>query len=408
MAAFEFLSEVFSNKIAVAGAAAVLLSGGFALRHQRKRTDADKARRMARALDASNTKATLPVETDDPDRTERRAVAQYIAGLMIADEWTAIGDKISEWEADLATTPAGQRFHDIGASVALSGLQNLIDEAPRETLDDLDEAEAELAHFMDTYNGHRDNHVLSLLAARAHLIVGEACRADHWPDAQRKDAWRKMAHHFVKAGEILNDFDALTQMSPLLAEAQYLQALGSPGGAHKLPELFEAWINLDPANPAIYAAHAEYLSNTKTVSDDDIRQYAEEASTRTEDSLGLGGYALFFLPLLEKREGARALLDSEVFATALMDLASISANQAEANWAAGRLAAEMNANKANGQVLRDTLFMLIESHIQVIYPRLWPMDQKDVEALVAEADIVPGLLSDAGFKKSANKYAAAA
>jgi hypothetical protein len=217
-----------------------------------------------------------------------------------------------------------------------------------------------------------------------------------------------MAHHFVKAGEILADFDALTQMSPLLAEAQYMQALGSPAGAHKLPELFNAWIDLDPANPAIYAAHARYLSDPENVSDDDIRQLADEATVRTEDSLGFGGYALFFLPLLDIREGARDLLDAELFASALMDLASISANQAEANWAAGRLAAEMKASdEGTAQVLRDTLFMLIESHVSVIYPRLWPIDQEEVEALVAEADILPGLLKDAGFAKP-SKYAAAA
>ena len=407
MAAFDIF-EAFSNgpALAIAATAAVLLSGAIVLRRQR-RSDADKASRMAKAME-NKPKVTLPVEVEDPDKAERRAVAQFVAGMMVADEWTAIGDQLAAWEAELATTPAGQRFHDIGATVALSGLQNLIDEAPRDTLADLIEAETELAHFMDTYTGARDNHVLSLLAARAHLILGEACRADHWPDEQRKDAWRKMAHHFVKAGEILADFDALTQMSPLLAEAQYMQALGSPAGAHKLPELFNAWIDLDPANPAIYAAHARYLSDPENVSDDDIRQLADEATVRTEDSLGFGGYALFFLPLLDIREGARNLLDAELFASALMDLASISANQAEANWAAGRLAAEMKASdEGTAQVLRDTLFMLIESHVSVIYPRLWPIDQEEVEALVAEADILPGLLKDAGFAKP-SKYAAAA
>ncbi|NNE88384.1 MAG: hypothetical protein HKN27_09940 [Silicimonas sp.] len=409
MAAFDFF-EAFSGgpALAIAGTAVVLLSGGLVLRRQR-RADAGKAKRMAAAMEPSKRQSSLPVEVEDPDKAERRAVAQFVAGMMVADEWTAIADKLASWEAELTTTPVGQRFHDIGATVALSGLQNLIDEAPRETLEDLIEAETELAHFMDTYTGARDNHILSLLAARAHLIIGDACRANHWPEDQHKDAWRKMAHHFVKAGEILADFDALTHMSPLLAEAHYLQALGSPAGAHKLPELFETWIDLDPANPAIYEAHADYLSDPDNVSDDDIRRLAEEASARTEDSLGFGGYALFFLPLLDARDGARDLLDAELFASALMDLASISANQAEANWAAGRLAAEMQASGDDrAKVLRDTLFMLIESHISVIYPRLWPVDREEVEALVAEADVLPGLLKEAGLDKVSTKFAAAA
>lgn len=409
MTALEFLQSYMTGSgLAMAGAAIVLLSGGLTLRRQRKAAGAS-SKRSVKKIVPQMPKASLPIETNDPDRVERRAVAQYIAGLMVADEWTAIGDQIAEWEAELASSPAGQRFHDIGTKVALSGLQNLIDAAPREKLADLAEAEAELAHFMDTYHGARDNHILSLLAARAHLIVGEACRADHWPDDERKDAWRKMAHHYVKAGEILVDFDALTQMSPLLAEAQYLQALGSPGASHKLPELFATWIDLDPANAAIYEAHAAFLADTETISDDDIAVMAEEASARTEDSLGFGGYALFFLPLLSARDGARDILDVELFGSAMIDLASISANQAEANWAAGRLAAEMNASdEAQAQVMRDTLFMLIQGNVSVIYPRLWPIEQDEVEALVAEADVLPELLSDAGFETGSNKYAAAA
>ena len=409
MAAFDILNGIASGPVlAVSVAGLVLLSGGLTLRRQRlNRTGTSK--HSVRKITPKMTEPSLPVETNDPDRTERRAVAQYIAGLMVADEWTAIADQLSEWEADLATTPVGQRFHDIGTKVALSGMQNLIDEAPRDKLADLVDAETELAHFIDTYNGARDNHVLSLLAARAHLILGQACRADHWPEEERKDAWRKMAHHYVKAGEILAEFDALSHMSPLLAEAQYLQAKGSPGAAHRLPELFEAWINLDPANPSIYATHAAYLSDTEAVSDDDIIRMGEEAAARTEDSLGFGGYALFMLPLLTKRDGARDIVDIELFGSAMIDLASISANQAEANWAAGCLAAEMRAsNEQQAQVLRDTLFMLIESHVSVIYPRLWPMDQEEVEALVAEADVLPGLLSEAGFESGSKKYAAAA
>ena len=409
MAAFEFL-DGFANGplLGLAVAGLVLLSGGLTLRRQRL-NGPKGSKRSVRKIKPALSKPSLPIETDDPDRAERRAVAQYIAGLMVADEWTAIGDQISEWEASLATTPAGQRFHDIGVTIALSGLQKLLDEAPRDTLADLVEAEGELAHFIDTYNGAREDHVLSLLAARAHLIFGQACSADHWPDAERKDAWRKMAHHYVQAGEILANFDALSQMSPLLAEAQYLQALGSPGAAHKLPELFEAWINLDPANPAIYETHAKFLSDSTAVSDEDIARMGEEANTRTEDSLGFGGYALFFLPLLSTREGARDILDIELFGSAMIDLASISANQAEANWAAGRLAAEMNeSDEGQAQVLRDTLFMLIEGHVSVIYPRLWPMDQEEVEALVAQADALPGLLSEAGFETDSKKFAAAA
>ncbi len=332
----------------------------------------------------------LPVEHQDPDLVERSVIAHHVARLMLADEWTEIADKIAEWEASLASTPGGLRYHDIAAETALSGLQGLIDDMSRNDLADLGPAEVELCHFLDTYRQTPDNHILALLAARAHLVIGEACRADHWPSAQQHSAWRRMAHHFLQAGEILAEFDALAFMSPLLAEAHYLQAQGSPGGIHQLPGLFEDWVDLDPANPAIYERHAEYLCDTRLVTDEDILAESDRALDRTEETLGFGGYALFFLPLLDQRDNVRHLLDTELFASAMLDLASMSASQSEVNQTANALAAELRATGGTSLALSDTLYMLIRSYLSVIYPRHWTIALDAVQILVKEAtDVMP-------------------
>lgn len=337
----------------------------------------------------------LPIERDDPDLVERAVVARHVARLMLDDEWTEIADQIGAWEADLASTPGGIRYHDIAAEVALSGLQSLIDDMPHAHLGDLAEAEVELGHFLDTYRQAPDSHVLALLAARAHLVIGQACRADHWPREFHRDAWRRMARHYVAAGEILKAYDALAFMSPLLAEAHYLQALGSPAGSHKLPELFEDWIDLDPANPAIYERHAEYLCDGRRVSDETILSEADKALERTEETLGFGGYALFFLPLLDQREGARRLLDPDLFASAMLDLAAMSASQSEVNQTASALAAELRATGSASLALSDTLYMLIRSYLQVIYPRHWTMPLDAVQRLVSEAvEVIPDAMHD--------------
>lgn len=331
--------------------------------------------------------AGLPVERDDPDDIARGVVARHIARLMLADEWMAIADQIADWEAELAATPGGQRFHDIGVQIALSGLETLIDEAPRDTLADLEPAEAELGHFLDTHRRSPGDHVLALLAARAHLMVGLACRADHWPGPFRREAWRRMAGHFVAAGEILDEFDALAAMSPLLAEARYLQAQGTPGGGQRLPELFDEWIALDPSNPAIYARHADWLADADLVADAAILSEADRALERTEETLGFGGYALFFLPLLDMRPGARDLVDAELLAAAILDLATGPADQAEVNWAAGTLAGEIGAAGARAApALRETLYLLIRTRMRVVHPRLWPIPEDAVLALVAAAE----------------------
>ena len=334
----------------------------------------------------------LPVEREDPDLIERVAVSRHIADLMLADEWTQVADDIAEWESRLAMAQGGARYHDVAADVALSGLRSLIDALPITELSDLDEAEAEVGHFIDTHQRQPDNHVLAALAARAHLMVGEACRADLWPEELERDAWRRMARHFLEAGEILKNYDALAYMSPLLAEAHYRQALGSPGKAHRYDELFKNWIDLDPSNPVIYEVHADSLANPDDYTDDMILAQADEALERTEDTLGAGGYALFFMPLLERREGARDLLDHDLFSSAMLDLASNEATQAEVNQTANALAAELRISDNANAAMKDTLLVLISWHLDVIYPRLWSVPETAIQNLVRDAaEAVPDM-----------------
>ena len=81
----------------------------------------------------------LPIENNDPDYRECVAISQHVANMMIADEWLEIAHEMSGWESNLTSTPGGSRYHDIAARTCLSGLQGLIDDAPRNSPDDLAE-----------------------------------------------------------------------------------------------------------------------------------------------------------------------------------------------------------------------------------------------------------------------------
>lgn len=340
--------------------------------------------------------ADLPVEYNDPDWTECVAISRLVADLMIADEWIEIADKISDWEARLAATPGGARFHELATRTCLSGLQGLIDDTPRTTPADLDDAEIEVSHFKDTHRQLPDNHILAMLAARAHIAIGEAYRTGDWPADLRKTALRKAAQHYMAAGDILARFDPVAHMSPLLAEAAYRHALGTPGGETRIQALFQAWIDLDPSNPDIYSTHVAALVDFDVITGDDVLREADEAMRRTESYLGLGGYALFFTPILAEYESARSLVDAELYAAALMDLTAHSATQAEVNHAAAALLTEMDsADENTASAFRDTLMLMIGRHLDVIYPRLWPISVDEVQELVAEAAHILPDLNDA-------------
>ncbi len=335
-------------------------------------------------------------EANDPDDMEYRVIARHIADLMLADEWIEIADQIAEWERALDQTPGGLRFHEIATEVALSGLQSLIDSAPHAAFSDLEHAEYELSCFMETHLAAPDNHVLAVMAARAHLMMGETCRADHWPEELRTEAWRRMARSYVRASDILDSYDARARMSPLVAETKYLTAKGAPAGAHRIPELFEAWITLDPSNPRIYDTHAEWLANPDNASQQTILSLAEEALERTEDILGFGGYALFFRPLLALSDDARSFYNPEFYATGLLDLATLSASQADANRAADALAQEIDQCGSDAPAaLRDTLLMLVRNEIKVFYPRLWTRPEDTIRGLIDEAaNTIPDIAFD--------------
>lgn len=346
------------------------------------------------AVSAPATQASAPVtkatphtfEKTDPDDAEYRVIARHIADLMMADEWVEIGEQVAEWEEALESTPGGLRFHEIAVEVALSGLQSLIDGNSHEAFVDLEHAEYELGCFVQSHLSAPDSHVLGLLAARAHLIMGEACRADHWPDDLRSEAWRRMAKHYVSASDILENYDARALMSPLMAEAKYLTARGAPAGSHRIPELFDDWIMLDPSNPRIYETHADWLAEPENASQDKLVALAEEALQRTEDTLGFGGYALFFRPLLSLSEDARSLYNAEFYATGILDLATLSASQADANRAADALAEEIaQCGDDAPDAFKDTLLMLVRNEIEVFYPSLWTRPEDEIRCLIEEA-----------------------
>ena len=191
----------------------------------------------------------LPVIHRDPDHIARADIVSEISGLILSGDWKAVADQISEWEEKLEATPAGTRSHDIAIETCLAALQNLIDEAPRDTIDALGGAEIAVEQLVAIHHAYPDNHILAVIAARAHLILAETCEADFWPEAERRNAYRKMAHHYLSAEGILNHFDAVTYMSPLVAGSTYRLAMGMPDGGSRMRPAFEDWIDLDPSDP---------------------------------------------------------------------------------------------------------------------------------------------------------------
>ncbi|SMX24796.1 hypothetical protein [Boseongicola aestuarii] len=320
----------------------------------------------------------IPVARNDPDLVAHAAVANRVSDLFARCEWAQLSREISIWERRLDATPGGTRHHDIAIETCLMPLQACLDDASRNSLDDLSDANDLIADYVARHNEAPEDPVHAVLAACAHMLVADNCRAEFWPEREKSRAWRHMAQHYLRAEVILSRFDPVAHMSPLLASAYYELALGMPDGAARLKHAFEDWIDLDPSNPAIYAVHIPQLFKDGPVSLSTFKAEVAKAEARTAETLGKGGYALCALPALADCPELRDHVDAARLAAGLTDLARLSGTQADVNWAAATLLKEGTLVTGDRRdVYRDAFDTLVRRHLGVIYPRLWhiPLDQ---------------------------------
>ena len=327
----------------------------------------------------------IPVVRNDPDLVAHSAVANRVSDLFARCEWSQLSLEIKTWERRLDATPGGTRHHDIAVETCLMPLQSCLDEAGRNSLDDLVEAENMVADYVARHQEARDDHVHAVIAACAHMLVGDNCRAEFWPEAEKARAYRHQAQHFLKARAILSRYDATSMMSPLLAGANYELALGTPDGQTRLPKLFEEWIDLDPSNPSIYSIHMPQLFADGPIRLTVLAAEADKAEERTRETLGVGGFALCVMPAVADCPELRDHVDVERLSNGLLDLARLSGTQADVNWAAATLALESTfGDKARRNALQTAFDTLVRRHLGVIYPRLWHIPLEDIRGLLAE------------------------
>ena len=376
-----FLQALADNAAATSGWAVATVSSlvcMIALRISRKHeVIVDKVPREMR----------LAVNSGDPDAEARAEVLTTVARAIARDNWSALGQEVGGWEEDLRMTPSGKRFHEIAAEACLAPLEETLDRMKRDELSALDPARLLVRGFEQRHRADPGNPALAAIAARASLILADNCHADFWPDHLRSAAWRRHAFHTLQAETILGRFDAVSYMSPLLAEAAWRLALGMPDGDRRIDAAFQDWIDLDPSNPAIYEAHMPLLLLEGVGSPEAVLEEAERAEARTADTLGRGGYALAMLPLLDDGEQViRALIDDERMAEAMVDLASHSATQAEVNWIAGRLLREVeDSTGVRADFYRGAFEKVARSHLVELYPHVWARDLAEIRAALAEA-----------------------
>jgi transposase len=273
----------------------------------------------------------VPVLLRGPEATEWDCVRADHAAMAEAGEWSDLLDALRFADEDRSMASGGRRVMHLISEGARMSLRAAIDRR------DLAAAAIELSRFEAVFELHRQDYAAAHLLAQALIDVGTLERDLAAEGQLSRDLWAESAAHFQAAEAILDEFDPIALMSPLLAGTRYLLVRGIEDGASLCRDWFEDWCDLDPQDDLAHATHAVFMMPGWFGSLATFEKAARRAATMTHAVTGKAAYAIFHLSAAETLGDMLPTLDIELFIEGLGDYQSATGCQHRANIAANVL-----------------------------------------------------------------------
>ncbi len=202
---------------------------------------------------------------------------------------------------------------------------------------DLTAAKAELARLAAMFADHRDDYAAAHLLAQAHLDLGWALRGTGQDSDLTFTGWDAYLGHVAAAELVLEEFDPLEQLSPLLAGTRYQLVRGLEDGAALCRDWYEDWVDLDPTNWTAHATHAPHLMAQWFGSRLGFDAEARAVAARTTGDMGAAGYAMFYMAVADRLGDLPSGVDLDLMIQGLGDFAGQTGCQYRANIVAAAL-----------------------------------------------------------------------
>jgi hypothetical protein len=273
----------------------------------------------------------VPVMGQGPEATEWQCVRDDHAAMADAGEWPDLLDALRFADQDRTMASGGRRVAPLISEGIRKGLTAAL--AAR----DFTAANAELARFEAVFEMHADDPAAAHLLAQALIDIGTAKRDVATRGQLTNELWAESTAHFEAAEVLLDRFDPIEEMSPLLAGTRYLLVRGIEDGAELCRDWFEDWCDLDPEETAAHATHAVHMLPGWFGSLAAFEKEARRAATMTHGATGKAAYAIFHMTALETLGDYLPSLDLELFIDALSDYQAATGCQHRANVAANVL-----------------------------------------------------------------------
>ncbi|MDP3197094.1 hypothetical protein [Tabrizicola sp.] len=266
----------------------------------------------------------VPVMRTGPEKTEWQCVRDDHAAMAEAGEWSDLLEALRYTDQERVMASGGRRVAPLISDGMRAGLSRAISRS------DWAAAKAELALLEDVYDRNSEDYCAAQVLAQAHVDLANAKRKPTAADLSR-DAWTEAAAHYEQAELLVTLFDPIEEMSPLLAVTRYALVPGIEDGGSVCREWYEDWVDLDPEDASVHAAHAVNMLPGWYGSLSAFEREARRAVRLTDGVTGKAAYAIFHIAAAEALGDLSPTLDHEYFFEALADYQSSTGCQVRAN-----------------------------------------------------------------------------
>ncbi len=306
----------------------------------------------------------VPVMQQGPEMTEWHCIRVDHAAMAERGEWPDLLESLRFADQDRTMASGGQRV----APLISEGIRSAFDAAVARR--DLDDAAKELTRFEAVAELNPEDYVAAHLLAQVHIDMGIVKRTIASDGQLSRELLAESAAHFNAAEALLDTFDPIEEMSPLLAATRYLSVCGIEDGAALCRDWYEDWCDLDPEDATPHAAHAIHMLPDWFGSIAAFEKAARKASLMTEAVTGEAAYAIFHMTARQHIGDMLPTLDLIRFLRGLVDYQAATGCQHRANIAASLLTELMRDYRLAGPTAAFQLTKVRAALSDVLWNRM--------------------------------------
>lgn len=306
----------------------------------------------------------VPVMRLGAEKTEWQCIRDDHAAMAAAGEWTDLLEALRYTDQERVVASGGRRVAPLISEGMRAGLGVALSRK-NWTL-----ALAEVEVLEGVYDRNADDYCAAQVVAQAHVDFATAKRKAAPQGQLSREVWSEGAVHFERAETLVNLFDPIEEMSPLLAGTRYGLIPGIEDGASVCREWYEDWVDLDPEDAAVHEAHAVNMLPGWSGSLTGFEREARRSVRLTQGVTGKASYAVFHIAAAEALGDLSPTLDLEYFLEALHDYQLVTGCQHCANAAAHLLSGMAMGFRRDGDAATYQLTKTRAALSDVLWNRL--------------------------------------